>query len=111
MYLHPASAQLQVVSTDTNQAFPDPSNIVVGSASDLALQVKCLSQSSSSVPTWSFGGTSVGQGLSPFGVSQEDGVLRIYPTKTELSLGMNIFQCSDGTDNLMVQFNLGKLNM
>ena len=51
------------------------------------------------------------QGLSPFGVSQEDGVLRIYPTKTELSLGMNTFQCSDGTNNLMVQFNLGKLIM
>ena len=102
-----AAAQLQVVSTETNQVL-NASNIVVGTASDLALQVRCQSPSDSSTITWMNGtGSGVSQGLSAFGVSQENGVLRVYPV-TMLSEGVNTFYCTDGTNTLTVQFDRRK---
>ena len=99
--------QLQVVSTETNQVL-NASNIVVGTASDLALQVRCQSFSDSSTITWMNGtGSVMSQGLSAFGVSQENGVLRVYPV-TMLSEGVDTFYCTDGTNTLTVQFDIRK---
>ena len=51
-------------------------------------------------------GSAVDVGLRPFGSSQEDGVLRIYPAN--LLTGGAMFQCSDGTTTLNVTFDLRK---
>ena len=100
-----------MVSTETNQVL-NASNIVVGTASDLALQVCCQSLRDGGPHmysvTWRDGGGSVvSQGLSAFGVSQENGVLRVYPV-TMLSEGVNTFNCTDGTNTLTVQFDRRK---
>ncbi|XP_064387090.1 receptor-type tyrosine-protein phosphatase S-like isoform X2 [Halichondria panicea] len=96
------SAQLSVITVDTNQPL-NPSRIVVGTASDLALQVRCTTTSTSAT-SWTKDGSTVSQGLNPFGISQEDGVLRVYPV-TLLSEGDTTFSCSDDSDSLDVLFD------
>ena len=56
------------------------------------------------------GGVVVNQGLSAFGISQENGVLRVYPV-TLLSEGVNTFTCTDGTETLTVQFDRRKCDV
>ncbi len=98
-----------MVTVDTNQPL-NPSRIVVGTASDLALQVRCTTTSTSSISWTNEDGSTVSQGLNPFGISQEDGILRVYPV-TLLSEGPNIFSCSDGLETLAVQFDRRKCNI
>ena len=98
-----------MISTETNQPFANPDNITVGSASDLVVKVRCISQGVSSTGlVWNYvvNGSAVDVGLRPFGSSQEDGVLRIYPAN--LLTGGAMFQCSDGTTTLSVTFDLRK---
>ena len=95
----------------SDRAFPDPDNIVVGIASDLTLQVQCLSEAGSGTEmiTWQYwNGSMVPTGLEAFGVSQGmGGVLRIHPV-AELENG-NQFLCSDGNgNNLNVTFSMGE---
>ena len=109
MALATVSSQLQVISTETNQPFANPDRITVGNASDLVVKVRCISQGVLSTGlVWSYvaNGSAVDVGLRPFGSSQEDGVLRIYPAN--LLTGGAMFQCSDGTTTLNVTFDLRK---
>ena len=106
-YTHTVSSQLQVISTENNQPFTNPDNITVGYASDLVVHVRCISQEVSSTGlVWNYvvNGSAVDVGLRPFGSSQEDGVLRIYPAN--LLTGGAMFQCSDATTTLNVTFDL-----
>ena len=59
---------------------------------------------------WSFAGngSSVEAGLKPFGTSQENGVLRVYPANVLTGNG-SMFLCSDGNTTLNVTFDLRKL--
>lgn len=99
-----------MVTVDTNQPL-NASRIVVGTASDLALQVRCMSTSTSAISWSNEDGSTVSQGLNPFGISQENGVLRVYPV-TLLSEGTNTFSCSDGgLEILTVQFDRRKCNV
>ena len=104
-------AQLMVRAVGSDAAFADPSNIVVGFASDLILQVECLSENGTGdeVITWSRNRTTVTSGLQAFGVSQEAGMLRVHPVR-ELDTGGNEFVCSDGTRQLEVMFSLSEFS-
>ena len=70
---------LTVESVD-GAPFQNLTDIVVGGASDVIVAVRCVATPAGPVE-WSYGGNSsvVTSGLTPFGVSQEDGVLRVYP--------------------------------
>ena len=99
---------LTVESAD-GASFPDLNDIVVGGASDVIVTVRCVATPVGPVE-WSYGGNSsaVASGLTPFGVSQEDGVLRIYPASL---LGEEAqYTCRDSaqTHTVSVQFRLGK---
>ena len=98
---------LTVVSAD-GAPFPNLTDIVVGGASDVIVTVRCVATPAGPVE-WSYGGNSsvVTSGLTPFGVSQEDGVLRIYPASL---LGEeDQYTCSSGqTHTVSVRFHLGK---
>ena len=96
-----------MITVDTNQPL-NPSRIVVGMASDLALQVRCTTTSTNPI-SWTKDGSTVSEGLNPFGISQEDGVLRVYPV-TLLSEGDTTFSCSDDSDSLDVLFDRRKCN-
>ncbi len=102
------SAQLLVVTMDTNKSL-NASRIAVGTASDLALQVRCTTTSISATSWTNENGSTVSQGLNPFGISQEDEILRVYPVNL-LSEGPNIFSCSDELETLAVQFDRRKCN-
>ena len=102
------SAQLLVVTMDTNKSL-NASRIAVGTASDLALQVRCTTNSTNATSWTNEDGSTVSQGLNPFGISQEDGILRVYPVNL-LSEGPNIFSCSDELETLAVQFDRRKCN-
>ena len=108
------AAQLVVRAVGSDTAFADPSNIVVGFASDLILQVECLSENGTGDEeiTWSRNGTAVASGLQAFGVSQEAGMLRVHPVR-ELDTGGNEFVCSNGTSELDVHvvFSPGEFSM
>ncbi len=100
------SSQLTVTTIDDNRPL-NSSRITVGSASDLALQVRCISSSNNTFTSWSHGnGTVINEGLSPFGVSQEAGILRVYPV-THLNTGSNNFTCSDESEMLPVNIVVG----
>ena len=100
---------LEVVSADTSRSpFPNPSDIVVGGASDVIVAVRCVSTPVSTVVwTYTGNGSEVPMGLQPFGASQDNGLLRIYPAAL---LGQERqYTCSDeGTSTLPVQFSLGE---
>ena len=95
---------------ENNQPFSNPGRITVGVASDLIVQVKCqhVSMESGAIQ-WSFAGngSAVDTGLRPFGTSQTNGVLRIYPANV-LTGESNMFQCSDGSTIVNVMFDLRK---
>lgn len=101
---------MRAVGSDT--AFADPSNIVVGLASGLILQVECLSENGTGdeVITWSRNVTAVPSGLQAFGVSQEAGMLRVNPVGELATPGRNRFVCSNGTSELNVMFSLGEFS-
>ncbi len=70
-----------------------------------------MSTSTSAISWSNEDGSTVSQGLNPFGISQENGVLRVYPV-TLLSEGTNTFSCSDGgLETLTVQFDRRKCNV
>ena len=96
------------VESANGASFPNLTDIVVGGASDVIVTVRCVATPAGPVE-WSYGGNSsvVTSGLTPFGVSQEDGVLRIYPASL---LGEeDQYTCSSGqTHTVSVQFRLGK---
>ena len=97
---------LTVESAD-GASFPDLNDIVVGGASDVIVTVRCVATPVGPVE-WSYGGNSsvVTSGLTPFGVSQEDGVLRIYPASL---LGEEaLYTCNSSTHTVSVQFRLGE---
>jgi len=100
---------LEVVTVDESRSpFPNSSDIVVGRASDVVVTVRCVATPVRTV-MWRYTGNDslVPMGLQPFGVSQEDGVLRIYPAAL---LGqVNQYTCSgEETAPLPVQFRLGE---
>ena len=117
LYIIDALSLLLVLGMDTTLAvvsaagapFPNLTDIVVGGASDVIVTVRCVATPAGSVE-WSYGGNSsvVTSGLTPFGVSQEDGVLRIYPAS--LLDQEDQYTCRNGTqmDTVSVQFRLGK---
>ena len=99
---------LTVVSA-AGASFPNLTDIIVGGASDVMVTVRCVATPVGPVE-WSYGGNSsvVTSGLTPFGVSQEEGVLRIYPASL---LGEeDQYTCRDGAQmhTVSVQFRLGK---
>jgi len=102
-----ALGMLEVVTADESRSpFPNPSDIVVGRASDVIVTVRCVATPVSTV-MWRYTGNNslVPMGLQPFGVSQEDGVLRIYPA--DLLGQVNQYTCSgEETAPLPVQFRL-----
>ena len=99
---------LQVVTADEDHSpFPNPSDIVVGIASDVIVTVMCVATPVRTV-IWRYTGNTslVPMGLQPFGASQHDGVVRVYPAA--LLEQVNQYTCSDeGTTPLSVQFRLG----
>jgi len=100
---------LEVVTVDESRSpFPNSSDIVVGMASDVVVTVRCVATPVRTV-MWRYTGNNslVPTGLQPFGVSQENGVLRIYPAAF---LGqVNQYTCSgEETAPLPVQFRLGE---
>ena len=102
-----------MISTESNQPFSDPGRITVGLASDLVVQVKCQNASmDNSAIQWTYAvnGSVVDMGLRPFGTSQANGVLRIYPVNVLTGNG-TMFQCSDESSTLNVTFDLGKFTM
>ena len=99
---------LTVESVD-GAPFQNLTDIVVGGASDVIVRVRCVATPAGPVE-WSYGGNSsvVTSGLTPFGVSQEDGVLRIYPASL---LGEeDRYTCNNSaqTHTVSVRFRLGK---
>ena len=102
-------SQLLVRSVGSDRVFADPSNVVVGVATDLVLQVECLSnnETGTELLTWRYrDGTEVPSGLQAFGVSQGGGgVLRVYPV--ELLREGSEFTCSSDVSTLNVTFSLG----
>lgn len=101
-------AELGVRLFGADNFLPDPGNITVGMATDLEVVVECANMSGTGSYEWKYrNGTSVLNGLQPFGVSQGmGGVLRVYPA-SELTEN-NEFVCysSSGTA-LNVAFELG----
>ena len=99
---------LTVVSAN-GASFPDLNDIVVGGASDVIVTVRCVATPVGPVE-WSYGGNSsvVASGLTPFGVSQEDGVLRIYPASLLGEEAQYTCNNSAQTHTVSVQFRLGK---
>ena len=94
--------------------FQDPTDIVVGMASDLEVQVECANTtlpSNSGTYVWMYrNGTEIPDGLKPFGITQGmGGVLRVYPASDLTE--KNEFVCSDSQgSSLNVTFNLGRLS-
>jgi len=107
--LSAALGMLEVVTVDVNRSpFPNPSDIVVGRASDVVVTVRCVA-TPVRIVVWRYTGNNslVPMGLQPFGASQHDGVLRIYPA--DLLGQVNQYTCSgEGTAPLPVQFRLGE---
>ena len=104
--------QLQVISTVNNQPFLNPASITVGLSSDLVVQVRCINISpGGGTIQWSYAvnGSEVNTGLTAFGTSQENGVLRVYPANVLTGEGA-MFQCRDTNTSLIlsVTFNVSK---
>ena len=99
---------LTVVSA-AGAPFPNLTDIIVGGASDIIVTVRCVATPAGPVE-WIYGGNSsvVTSGLTPFGVSQEDGLLRIYPAS--LLDDEEQYTCRDGGQmhTVSVRFRLGK---
>jgi len=102
--------QLQVRSVGGSRPFADPTNVVVAPYSDLILRVECAYSNGTGMETltWQYqNDTEVPSGLQAFGVSQDNGELRVNPV-TEL-MNANEFVCSSvDEESLAVTFTLGK---
>ena len=82
----------------------NPNGIVVGQTSDVIVEVRCVSGVMSS---WLYAnGSIVDSGQTVFGVSQENGILRLFPVS--LLNDTSMFQCS-GSTQINVQFQLGNV--
>ena len=80
---------------------------MVGLASDLAVQVQCISQNHTGLghnTEWEYrNGTEVPSGLQPFGISQgEEGILRVYPASQLMT--ESDFICSTAGTNGSTQY-------
>ena len=97
------------VESAAGAPFPNLTDIIVGGASDVIVTVRCVATPAGPVE-WSYGGNSsvVTSGLTPFGVSQEEGLLRIYPAS--LLEQEDQYTCRDSAQmhTVSVQFRLGK---
>ena len=107
-------SELEVFSTEDPERRLDPDRITVGNASNVVVEVRCISSKSASV-NWIFAdnNTAVPSGLKPFNTSQGDGgLLRIFPVSI-LSPGGTKFQCRDAENDqtLKVTFELRKSPM
>ena len=112
MTLCAVSGELRLFSVDDpGRAFHNPARIKVGSALDVAAEVRCSSVGNqSSNVNWTFAenGTAVPSysGLGPFGTSQrEGGLLRIYPANILSQTGTE-FQCRDVDDDQILNVTL-----
>ena len=93
------------------------STVSVGTASDVLIEVYCVSSSSTDQPVWNGSDSLVSSPISTFGISQDyddDGgggnrtLLRIYPAAAFLS-SKGSFICSSNGDMRTITFVNGKL--
>ena len=93
------------------------STVSVGTASDVLIEVYCVSSSSTDQPVWNGSDSLVSSPISTFGISQDynDGggggnrtLLRIYPAAPFLS-SKGSFICSSNGDTRTITFVNGKL--
>ena len=106
------SSELEVFSTEEPVRKLDPERITVGYASDVVVEVRCISSNESASVNWMFAdnNTAVPSGLKPFNTSQGGGgLLRIYPASI-LSTNGTKFLCRDAENDqtLNVTFELSK---
>ena len=105
--------QVIIVTSPSGYQYPNPDNIVVGVASDLAVQVSCSSSNNMETFTWMHqNGTEITLGLEPFGTSQGDGgTLRIYPASLLGDGGTYICSSNEeGNSMLNVTFTTGMIH-
>jgi hypothetical protein len=89
----------------TDDALELTSPITIGRASDVAIDLECRSTQTSIIPRWSFAnGTNISTPLTTIGISQDEGILRIYPA-TQLD-GQTIINCTEGTDTVTITLML-----
>ena len=100
---------LSVTTVDGAQRTPlNPNRITVGNSSDMIAEVRCSSSNESSTVTWLYeDGTPVPSGLTAFGTTQGDGILRIYPAYKLLSPSPGTrFQCRDAENDQILNVTL-----
>ena len=108
--MYVSSGTLQIWMRDSKHArlLNSKKKVIVKSSGNLTVEVQCyFTGNASSQVLWSYGDndTVVLEGLRPFGTSQGDGWLRIYPSNI-ISPNGTVFKCThvDDEETLEVTF-------
>ena len=107
-----SSSALQITSVDFRVNFGS-SLIRIGRADDVIVELLCTDSTMTAV-NWSFtNGSFIESGLEPMGISQDNGILRIFPVSLLGSLlPMNPstpLQCVGASGTLPITLEIGKI--